>query len=165
EDIRDLAGGQLLGIDIVEAAKYQLTYVGLEMVDSRQLFAIDIAPFTKPDPKRMRERFFVGRVWVDPTSFQIVKIKGVVEPHGKQRFPVFETWREPINGAFAFPTRTEADDILHFPEGDVHYRIKVNYHDYKLFGSKVTITDVDEDQSSSLAPTTKPLAINPKAKS
>ncbi len=156
EDIQDLAGGQLLGIDIVEATKYQLTYVGPETVDSRQLLAIDVTPLAKPDPKRMKERFFVGRVWVDPTNFQIVKIKGVVEPHGKQRFPVFETWREPINGAFAFPVRTEADDVLHFPEGDVHYRIKVNYHDYKLFGSKVTITDVDETPSSSLTPTTKP---------
>jgi hypothetical protein len=156
EDIQDLAGGQLLGIDIVEATKYQLTYAGSEIVDSRQLFAIDVTPLTKPDPKRMRERFFVGRVWVEPINFQIVKIKGVVEPRGKQRFPVFETWREPINGAFAFPIRTEADDVLHFPEGDVHYRIKVNYYDYKLFGSKVTITDVDEAQSSSLTPTTSP---------
>src|SRR5882672_451258 len=152
EDIQDLAGGQLLGIDIVEATKYRLTYVGPETVASRQLFAIDVTPLTKPDPKRMRERFFVGRVWVDPVDFQIVKIKGVVEPQGKQRFPVFETWREPVNGAFAFPTRTEADDVLHFPEGDIHYRIKVNYYDYKLFGSKVTITDVDETPLSSEAP-------------
>ena len=157
EDIQDLAGGQLLGIDIVEATKYKLTYAGPEIVESRRLFAIDVTPLTRPDPKRMRERFFVGRVWVDPINFQIVKIKGVVEPQGKQRFPLFETWREPINGAFAFPTRTEADDVLHFPEGDVHYRIKVNYYDYKLFGSKVTITDIDEVSSSSLAPTTTPV--------
>ena len=156
EDIQDLAGAQLLGIDIGEATKYQLTYAGPEIIDSRQLFAIDVAPLTKPDPKRMRERFFVGRVWVEPVNFQIVKIKGVVEPRGKQRFPVFETWREPINDAFVFPTRTEADDVLHFPEGDVHYRIKVNYYDYKLFGSKVTITDIDEPPASSLAPTTTP---------
>lgn len=156
EDIQDLAGGQLLGIDIVEATKYQLTYAGPEIIDSRQLFAIDVTPLTKPNPNRMRERFFVGRVWIDPISFQIVKIRGVVEPHGKQRFPVFETWREPVTGAFAFPTRTEADDVLHFPEGDVHYRIKVNYYDYKLFGSKVTITDVDETPATSLAPTLKP---------
>jgi hypothetical protein len=155
EDIQDLAGSQLLGIDIAEANKYQLTYAGAEIIDSRQLLAIDIKPSVKPDPKRMRERFFVGRVWIDPNSFQIVKIKGRVEPQGKQRFPLFETWREPINGAFAFPTRTEADDVLHFPEGDVHYRIKVNYYDYKLFGSKVTIKDVDDIPTSS-APTIAP---------
>ena len=153
EDIQDLAGSQLLGVDMIEANKYQLTYAGLEIVDSRQLFAIDVTPLDKPNPKRMRERFFVGRVWIDPITFQIIKIKGVVEPQGKQRFPVFVTWREPLNGAFAFPARTEADDILRFPTGDVHYRIKVNYYDYKLFGSKVTITEIDEPTSTSLAPT------------
>jgi len=144
EDIQDLAGSQLLGIDIVEATKYRLSYVGVEKIDSRQLFAIDVAPLTEPDSKHMSERYFVGRVWVDPITFQIVKIKGIVEPQGKQRFPIFETWREPIKNALAFPTRTEADDVLHFGALDVHYRIKVRYYDYKLFGSKVSVTEVDE---------------------
>jgi hypothetical protein len=143
EDIQDLAGSQLLGIDIVEATKYRLGYVGLETIDSRQVFAIDVTPLTAPDPKHMNERFFVGRVWVDPATYQIVKIKGIVEPQGKQRFPIFETWREPIKNTPAFPTRTEADDVLHFGARDVHYRIRVRYHEYKLFGSKVSITEVD----------------------
>jgi hypothetical protein len=144
EDIQDLAGAQLLGIDIVEATKYNLTYAGTEMVDARQLFAVDVTPLIAPDPHHMAERFFVGRVWVDPTNLQIVKIKGVVEPQGKQRFPMFQTWREPINNAPAFPTRTEADDVLHFPGRDVHYRIRVRYYDYQLFGSKVSIKEIDE---------------------
>ena len=145
EDIQDLEGGQLLGIDIVEATKYQLIYAGLESVEGRQLFAVDIRPLVQPDPKRMKNRFFVGRVWLDPVSFQIVKIKGVVEPQGKQRFPMFMTWREPIKESLAFPTRTQADDVLHFRERDVHYRIKVRYYDYKEFASKVAIKDLDED--------------------
>src|SRR5437899_1458558 len=94
EDIQDLASSQLLGIDVVEANKYILTYAGQATVDSHQVFAIDVRPSTQPDPKHMSERFFVGRVWVDPNTFQILKIRGVVEPQGKQRFPVFETWRE-----------------------------------------------------------------------
>jgi hypothetical protein len=143
EDIQDLAGSQLLGIDIVEATKYRLSYVGVETIDSHQVFAIDVTPLTAPDPKHMSERFFVGRVWVDPTTYQIAKIKGIVEPQGKQRFPIFETWREPVKNTPAFPTRTEADDVLHFGARDVHYRIRVRYHDYKLFGSKVSISEVD----------------------
>jgi hypothetical protein len=158
EDIQDLEGSQLLGIDIVEASKYQLTYVGAETVDARQVFAIDVSPLTQPDPNHMKERFFVGRVWVDPTTFQIVKIKGIVEPQGKQRFPMFITWREPIKDALAFPTRTEADDVLHFQERDVHYRIKVRYYDYKMFASKVSVKEVDDDAQPALeesTPTTK----------
>jgi hypothetical protein len=145
EDIQDLEGSQLLGIDIVEATKYQLTYVGAETVDARQLVAIDVSPRIQPDPNHMKERFFVGRVWIDPTTFQIVKIRGIVEPQGKQRFPMFVTWREPIKDALSFPSRTEADDILHFQQRDVHYRIGVRYYDYKIFASKVSVKEVDDD--------------------
>src|SRR5258708_3620072 len=154
EDIQDLEGSQLLGIDIAEASKYQLTYAGMETVAARQLFAVDVNPLIQPDPSRMKERFFIGRVWVDPNTFQIVKIKGIVEPQGKQRFPVFVTWREPIKDALAFPTRTEADEVLHFQERDVHYRIKVRYYDYKMFASKVSVKEVDDDAQPPLEETT-----------
>ena len=147
EDIQDLKDGQLLGIDIVEATKYRLTYAGAEIVNNRQLFAVDVAPLTQPDPNHMKERYFVGRVWIDPLTFQIVMIKGIMEPQGKQRFPMFMTWREPVKDALAFPTRTEADDILHFKERDVHYRIRVRYYDYKEFGSRVSIKDIDEGEA------------------
>src|SRR5207249_12288337 len=73
EDIQDLAEAQLLGIDIVEAAKYRLTYAGTETVGSLQLYTVDIAPAIQPDPNHMKERFFIGRVWLDPKTFQIVK--------------------------------------------------------------------------------------------
>ena len=147
EDIQDLKDGQLLGIDIVEATKYRLTYAGAEVINNRQLFAVDVAPLTPPDPNRMKERYFVGRVWVDPITFQIVIVKGIMEPQGKQRFPMFMTWREPVKEALAFPTRTEADDVLHFKERDVHYRIRVRYYDYKEFGSRVSIRDLDEGET------------------
>src|SRR6266576_132388 len=111
EDIQDLEGSQLLGIDIVEATKYQLTYAGAETVEARQLFAIDVRPLIQPDPNHMKERFFVGRVWIDPNTFQVVMIKGIMEPQGKQRFPMFMTWREQVKDDLAFPTHTEADDI------------------------------------------------------
>ncbi len=143
EDIQDLASSQLLGIDVVEANKYILTYVGRMTIDSQEVMAIDVRPSVEPDPNHMSERYFVGRVWIDPVSFQVIKVKGTVEPQGKQRFPLFETWRQPLNGAPAFPVRTEADDVLHFLGRDVHYRIKVRYYDYKVFGSKLTIKEID----------------------
>lgn len=144
EDIQDLAGAQLLGIDIVEAPKYQLSVVGPEFIEGRQTWAIDVNPLQAPNPNRMRERFFVGRVWIDQLSLQVIKARGIVEPHGKQRFPRFETWRLALHDQLLFPSHTEADDILHFPNRDVHYRIKVRYYDYKRFASKVSISAVDE---------------------
>lgn len=144
EDIQDLAGAQLLGVDITETSKYRLSYIGTETVEQRQLIAIDVNPLVTPNPHRMSDRFFVGRVWLDASTFQIVKVKGTVEPQGKQRFPMFETWREPVKGELAFPVRTEVDDVLHFKDYDVHYRIKVRYYDYQLFASRVTVKEVDE---------------------
>lgn len=161
EDIQDLAEAQLLGIDIGEVAKYRLTYAGIETVDSVQLHAVDISPSVQPDPNHMKERYFIGRVWLDPTTFQIVKIRGIVEPQGKQRFPMFETWRKPTKNELAFPARTEADDVLHFQNIDVHYRIKVLYYDYKLFGSQVSITDLDEPADDPSSPRIEPKASDP----
>jgi hypothetical protein len=144
EDIQDLAGAQLLGVDITETSKYRLTYAGSGMSESREVFAIDVAPIQTPNPHRMKERFFVGRIWVDADSFQIVRVKGIVEPHGKQRFPVFETWRQAGSRGLFFPARTESDDTLRFLDVDVHYRIKVKYYDYQRFASKVTITEITD---------------------
>ncbi len=144
EDIQDLAGAQLLGIDVAESQNYDLSFAGTEVVDSRELFAIDVSPREKPDPRRMRNRYFIGRVWIDPITFQLAKVRGVTEPQGKQRFPVFETWRESTGAELPFPVRTKADEVLRFPNRDVHYRIHVRYFDYKRFASRVKITEVDE---------------------
>jgi len=147
EDIQDLAGAQLLGVDIAETGKYRLNYLGTELVDSRTAFVIDVAPSTTPDPQNMKARFFVGRVWVDSNTFRVIKVKGIVEPQGKQRFPIFETWRGAITDALVFPNLTIADQTLHFPSRDVHYRINVKYYDYKRFASKVTVIEIDPSAS------------------
>lgn len=144
EDIQDLAGAQLLGIDIFESAKYQLTYAGQELLDGMRVHRLSVEPAVKPNPYRMRERFFRGSVWIDTVTFQIVKVRGIVEPQGKQRFPTFETWRGPVTSSFSFPTRTEADDILHFPNRDVNYRIRVRYYGYRLFASTVRVKEIHE---------------------
>ncbi len=147
EDIQDLAGAQLLGVDIAETGKYRLNYLGTELVDSRTAFVIDVASSTTPDPQNMKARFFVGRVWVDTNTFRVIKVKGIVEPQGKQRFPIFETWRGAVTDALVFPNLTTADQILRFPNRDVHYRINVKYYNYKRFASKVTVTEIDPSAS------------------
>ena len=144
EDIQDLAGAQLLGVDINEVGKYLLVLAGKQSINGREAYAIDVRPAQTPDPYRMRERFLVGRIWVDAGNLQILKVRGTVEPHGKQRFPIFETSREESVGPFLFPARTEVDDVLHFPKRSVHYRITVRYYGYKRFASTVNITEVEE---------------------
>lgn len=158
EDIQDLAGAQLLGIDITQSAKYRLEYRGEELLAGKRVYVLDVEPAVQPNPYRMRERYFRGTVWVDAETYQMVRVRGTVEPQGKQRFPQFETWREivtaPANATFAFPSHTEADDVLHFPNRDVNYRIRVRYYDYKLFASTVSVKELD--QAGALAAQTQP---------
>jgi hypothetical protein len=143
EDIQDLACAQLFGFEMTEMSRYHLSYVGREIINSHQTYAIYVSPRQTPDPRRMRERFFVGRLWIDALSFQILKMRGVALPQGKQRFPTFETMREPLGGIdFLIPTSTFADDILHFPNRDVHYKVMVKYYAYKRFASKVSIFEI-----------------------
>jgi len=158
EDIQDLAGAQLLGIDIAEPGKHQLTYAGEELLDGRRVYRLLVQPAVRPDPYRMSDRFFRGSVWIDAVTFQMVKVKGTVEPQGKQRFPTFETWREPVTSTLSFPTRTEADDVLHFPNRDVNYRIRVRYYDYKQFASTVSVKEIDapEEPEACVANKTAP---------
>jgi hypothetical protein len=56
---------------------------------------------------------------------------------------MFETSRSLVAEALVFPNLTTADETLHFPARDVHYRINVRYYDYKRFAGKVTITEMD----------------------
>ncbi len=145
EDIQDLAGAQLLGVDINEVNKYSLHFMGEESLSGRQAYIIDVKPRQMTDPHRMAERAFVGCIWIDAISLNVLKARGIVEPQGKQRFPLFETWRDGPAGSLLFPVRTTADDILHFPnQHDVHYKVNVRYYDYKRFASTVKITEVDQ---------------------
>jgi hypothetical protein len=144
EDVQDLAGSQLFGLEPDEMEAYNFSCLGEEKLDGRAVYAIDVTPKQTPDPHKMRARFFVGKIWIDPTSFQIVKLRGITEPQGKQRFPNFETERSLRVEGLLFPAKTFADDVLRFPQVEVHYRIAVRYYDFKRFGSELKIVEIDE---------------------
>ena len=145
EDIQDLACAQLFGFEITDLSRYNLAFKGQEEIDSRTTFIIDASPKEHPDPRRMRERFFVGRIWIDALSFQIVRMHGNALPEGKQRFPTFSTSRERLAGSDTlFPVSTIADDILHFRKRSVHYKVMVRYYAYKRFASKVSIVEIEK---------------------
>jgi hypothetical protein len=148
EDIQDLAGAQLFGLEISDSGSYQLTFAGQESLEGLETIVLDVKPARTPDPHRMSERFFSGRIWIDPATLQVKKIQGITLPAGKQRFPVFETQREQAIGGLLFPTRTLADDVLHFPGLDVHYRIRARYYDFKRFASRVKIVEIDDTENT-----------------
>ena len=145
EDLEDLGGIQPYALETAKIGQYNFTYVGKERIDELDLYVFDVAP--KVMPKKVTERFFQGRIWVDDKDLQIVKVRGKGVPETKDaKFPTFETYREQIDGKFWFPTYTYADEELLFKSGPIHMRMKVSYTDYKKFGSTVIIKDVDPDE-------------------
>lgn len=142
EDIEDLGGIQPFALEAAKINQYNFNYLGTEHIDEIDTYVFDVQP--KVLPKKVSERFFQGRVWVDTSDLQIVKVRGKGVPEGKQRFPTFETYRQQIDAHYWFPVYTYADDNLIFPDVTIHMRMLVRYTDFQRFRSRVTITDVNE---------------------
>ena len=146
EDLDDLGGIQPFALDPTKIDRYTFRYVGKEKIDELNLFVFDVTPKVVPDPKKSKERLFVGRVWVDDQDLQIVKTKGKGVPETKiNKFPTVDTYREQIDGKYWFPTYSYADEELIFDNAEpLHIRLKVKYSDFVKARATVTITEVGD---------------------
>lgn len=146
EDLEDLGGVNPFALEAAKINQYSFKYVGKERIDELDLYVFDVAPKAMPDAKKTKERFFIGRIWVDDRDLQIVKSKGKGIPETKiNKFPIVETYREQIDGKYWFPTYAYADDDLVFDNGsDLRIRMRVKYTDYVVGRGKVTITELEE---------------------
>jgi hypothetical protein len=145
EDLDDLGGIQPFALEPSKMAQYDFKYVGKEKIDELNLYVFDVSPKVMPDPKKTKERFFSGRIWVEDQDLQIVKTKGKGVPETKKnKFPIVETYREQIDGRYWFPTYSYADEELVFDSGDtLHIRMKVRYTDFELARAKVKIIEIE----------------------
>ena len=155
EDLEDLGGVNPFALEAQKLSQYNFKYVGKERIDELDLYVFDVAPKITPDASKTKDRFFLGRIWVDDHDLQIVKAKGKGIPETKKnKFPVVETYREQIDGKYWFPTYAYADDDLIFDNGtDMRIRMQVKYTDYIVGRGKVTITEVGEVTPGSTAQT------------
>jgi hypothetical protein len=140
QDLDDLKNIQPFVLTVEDLPKYNVTYIGKQVVDELHAYVFDVAP------KKMEkdQRYFQGRVWVDDKDMQIVKSYGkavpdIIKKNNENIFPHFTTYRENISGPYWFPTYTHADDTLNFSVGGVHIRMTVKYSNYKRFGSTIKI--------------------------
>jgi TonB family protein len=158
EDIDDLGGIEPFALEPSKISRYNIRYVGKEKIDELNLYVFDVAPKVLPDPKKTKERLFVGRVWVDDEDLQIVKTKGKGVPETKiNKFPTVETYREHIDGRYWFPTYSYADEELIFDNGgSLHVRMKVRYSDFTPARATLKVTEVGESSSTSDNPPTSP---------
>jgi hypothetical protein len=127
-----------------ELPKYDIKYVGREQVDELATYVFDITPIKM----EKGQRYFQGRIWVEDRDMQIVKTRGkgtgLMKKKQDSAYPIFETFRENIEGHYWFPTYTRSDDTLHFKTSDVRVHVAVRYQNYKRFGSTVKIGKATE---------------------
>src|SRR5262245_22227841 len=151
EDVDDLGGVEPFALEPSKIAKYNIKYAGKEKIDELNLYVFDVAPKVMPDPKKTKERLFVGRIWVDDQDLQIVKTKGKGVPETKEnKFPTVETYREHIDGRYWFPTYSYADEELVYDNGStLHVRMKVRYMDFGPARATVKVTEIGENETPS----------------
>lgn len=134
DDLDNLGGVRLFALETSQANLYNFKYVGKERIDDFDLHIFDVSPKAVPDPKKVTDRLFQGRIWVDTEGNQIVKTrgKGVPEPKNSA-FPNIEIFREEIEHGLWFPTYAYADEELMLGNGGgvVHLRMKVSFSEFK----------------------------------
>jgi TonB family protein len=148
EDIEDLGGIKPFALEPSKIDKYNIRYVGKEKIDELNLYIFDVTPKVMPSPKRVEDRLFSGRIWVDDQDLQIVKTKGKGVPETKNnKFPTVETYREQIEGRYWFPTYSYADEELIFDNGgSIHVRMKVRYTDFTPARATLKVTEIGESE-------------------
>jgi hypothetical protein len=168
QDFREIQPFVLTGDDI---GKYDVKYLGKEMVDEIDCYVFDVAP------KKIEkdQRYFQGQVWVDDKDLQIVKTYGKAVPDlitkgNENLFPRFETYREQIDGKYWFPTYTRAVDTLKFSTHAQRMREIIKYDNYRKFEADVKLTFGDAVEGDSGAKgngtsdSNKAPALDPKLK-
>ena len=156
QDLEDLGGVNPFALEANKLDAYSFKYVGKEKIDELDLYVFDVGPKIAPNPKKIKERFFQGRIWVDTQDLQIVKARGKGVPEDKKnKYATFETYREQIDGKYWFPTYTYSDDEITFDNGTVvRVRMLVKYTDFLIGHGKVTITEIGDAPAGSEKPET-----------
>lgn len=154
-DIEDLGGVNAFALEPEMIPQYNFTSLGKEKIDDLNLYVFDVAPKVMPKADS-KQRFFLGRIWVDDRDLIIVKSKGKGIPEDKNaKYPVVETWRENVEGKYWFPSYASSDDELVFESGQsVKMKVRVKYTDYTK--GNVDIIVLDDDGSEEVQEQPKP---------
>src|SRR6202163_6423 len=142
-----------------QLAKYELKFIGRELVDEVDCYIFQVKPKTVERAKA----YFEGVVWVDAQYLEVVKTYGKwVTDQGDTRgiaqlpFSLFETYRENVDGKYWFPNYLRSDDTLHTKEGDIPVRLVVKWTDFKPAGAAEIVPNVAPTPSSGSSPSGPP---------
>jgi hypothetical protein len=135
-----------------QLAKYELKFIGRELVDEVDCYIFQV----KPKVVERAKAYFEGVVWVDAQYLEVVKTYGKwVTDQGDTRgiaqlpFSLFETYRENVDGKYWFPNYLRSDDTLHTKEGDIPVRLVIKWTDFKPAGAAQSVPPAVPSPSSS----------------
>ncbi len=133
EDFQALARMPAYPLTTPQLAKYDLKYLGKELVDEIECYIFQV----KPKAVERAHYYFEGIVWVDAVYFDLVKTYGKwVNDLGDMRsatmpFSIFETYRENVDGKFWIPNYMRSDGTLNLKDQNVPVRLVVKWTDFK----------------------------------
>jgi hypothetical protein len=134
EDLEGLQRIPAFPLTTTQLAKYDLKYVGKELVDEVDCYLFQV----KPKSVERQKAYFDGVVWVDAKYLEVVKTYGKwVTDLGPVRsipdlpFSLFETYRENVEGKYWFPDYSRSDDTLDLKGLQIPVRIVIKWTDFK----------------------------------
>ena len=133
EDFQSLGRMPAYPLTTAQLAKYNLKYLGKELVDEVDCYIFQ----AKPKAVERAHYYFDGIVWVDAAYLEVVKTYGKwVNDLGDMRsatmpFNIFETYRENVDGKFWLPNYMRSDDTLNLKDMNVQVRLVIKWTDYK----------------------------------
>lgn len=135
-DIDDLNSIQLFVLEAAKLPRYDFKLAGTQVIDETLFYVFDVQPKVMPNPKKSKERYFQGRIWIDTQDLLLVKARGKGVPAGKEAYPTFDYYRE-HDGHNWLPSMVSADDELVLQSGEVvRVRVRVKYRDYDTTGAR-----------------------------
>src|SRR5271169_1004339 len=133
EEFQSLARTRAYAPTTGQLAKYDLKYLGKELVDEVDCYIFQV----KPKTVERAHYYFDGIVWVDAAYLEVVKTYGKwVNDLGDMRsatmpFNIFETYRENVDGKYWLPNYMRSDDTLNLKDMNVPVRLVIKWTDYK----------------------------------
>jgi hypothetical protein len=133
EDFQALARMPAYPLTTAQLAKYDLKYLGKELVDEIECYIFQV----KPKAVERAHYYFEGIVWVDDVYLEAVKTYGKwVNDLGDMRsatmpFSIFETYRENVDGKYWIPNYMRSDGMLNLKDLNVPVRLVVKWTDFK----------------------------------
>jgi hypothetical protein len=142
EDLKELNRIPPFPLNTSQLAKYDLKYVGDELIDEINCYIFQV----KPKGVDRTHAYFDGIAWVDAQYLEVVKTYGKwVNELGDVHiatlpFTTFETYRENVDGKYWFPNYQRSDDAMHLKEGDFPVRLVIKWTDFKPLPATASTT-------------------------